>query len=198
MVHTNGDAAVEFALEAAEELLPKYAGKDLRHRFEHVSFTTDDQLTRMAEVGISPSFLMNHVYYWGAAFRDTILGPERAGRLDRVGSAYRAGLRPSLHSDYNVTDIDPLSSARTAVLRILQADGTVLNPAECVTAEQALTAVTTNAAWQIHADDRGSLAVGKRADFAVASANPWASDPASWPDTEFHATYIDGTPAYES
>lgn len=198
MVHTNGDGAVEFALEAAEALFPKYGATDLRHRFEHVSFTTDDQLTRLAAVGVSPSFLMNHVYYWGAAFRDTILGPERANRLDRVKSAYDAGLRPSLHSDYNVTDIDPLSSARTAVLRILQADGSVLNPAECVTPEQALAAVTTHAAWQIHADDRGSLTVGKRADFAVASADPWSSDPASWPDIDIHATYIDGTPAYES
>ena len=198
MIHTNGDAAVEFALSTLEELLPNHANNDLRHRFEHCSFTTDDQLRRMAEAGISPSFLMNHVYYWGAAFRDTILGPSRAGRLDRVASAYAAGLTPSLHSDYNVTDIDPLSSARTAVLRKLNADGSVLNSAECVTPEQALAAITTNAAWHIHADDRGSLAVGKRADFAIASDDPWASDPASWPSINFHETYIDGKPAFQA
>ena len=114
MVHTNGDAAVEMALEAMEEILPGYGTNDLRHRFEHVSFTTDDQLARLAKAGISPSFLMNHVYFWGAAFRDTILGPERAQRLDRVASAYAAGMRPSLHSDYTVTEIHPLLSARTA------------------------------------------------------------------------------------
>ena len=198
MVHTNGDAAVEFALEAAEEVFPGYAAADLRHRFEHVSFTTDDQLTRMAAVGISPSFLMNHVYFWGAAFRDTILGPERAERLDRLASAYAAGLRPSIHSDYNVTDIDPLHSARTAVQRKLQVDGTVLNPNECVTPEQALAAITTHAAWQIHADDRGTLAVGNRADFAVASDNPWSSDPEGWPAISFHETYIDGSPAFQA
>jgi predicted amidohydrolase YtcJ len=198
MVHTNGDAAVEFALEAAEELLPQFSGTDLRHRFEHVSFTTDDQLTRMAAAGISPSFLMNHVYYWGAAFRDTILGPERAERLDRLASAHAAGLTPSIHSDYNVTEIDPLHSARTAVQRKLQVDGSVLNPNECVTPEQALAAITTHAAWQIHADDRGTLAVGNRADFAVASDDPWSSDPDSWPDISFHETYIDGTSAYQS
>ena len=198
MVHTNGDAAVEFALTALEELLANSKGSDLRHRFEHVSFTTDDQLTRMAKAGISPSFLMNHVYYWGAAFRDTILGPARAGRLDRVASAYKAGLRPSFHSDYNVSKVHPLQSARTGVLRQLQVDGSVLNPAECVTPEQALAAITTHAAWQIHADDRGSLEVGKRADFAIAEANPWASDPAGWDQIAFHATYIEGTPAWQS
>lgn len=198
MVHTNGDAAVEMALEAVEELLPGYGTNDLRHRFEHVSFTTDDQLARLAKAGISPSFLMNHVYYWGAAFRDTILGPERAQLLDRVASAYKAGLRPSLHSDYNVSKVHPLQSARTAVLRQLQADGTVLNPAECATPEQALMAITTGAAWQIHADDRGSLEVGKRADYAVVDSNPWTSEPASWDKIVVNETYIDGTLAFQA
>ncbi|MBN9177795.1 MAG: amidohydrolase [Microbacterium sp.] len=204
MIHTNGDAAVEFALEAAEELLPQYAGGstgdgrrgDLRHRFEHASVTTDDQLVRMASAGVSPSFLMDHVYYWGAAFRDTILGPARAARLDRLASASRAGLRASLHSDYNVTKVQPLHAAQTAVLRRLEADGTVLGPDERVTPAQALAAVTTDAAWQIHADDRGALRVGARADFAVADADPWTSDPAGWHDISVQATYIDGVPAY--
>ena len=198
MVHTNGDAAVEFVLEAMEEILPGYGSNDLRHRFEHCSFTMDDQLTRMAALGISPSFLMNHVYYWGAAFRDTILGPARAGRLDRVASAYKAGMRPSLHSDYNVTEVHPLLSARTAVLRKTQADDQVLNAAECASPEQALAAITTNAAWQIHADDRGTLEVGKAADFGIADANPWNSDPSGWGDITFQATYVDGTVAWQA
>lgn len=198
MVHTNGDAAVEFALTALEDLLPIKGGNDLRHRLEHASFTTDDQLRRMAAAGVSPSFLMNHVYYWGAAFRDTLLGPARADRLDRVASAYGAGLRPSLHSDYNVSEINPLLSARTAVLRNIEDDGSVLNRSECATPAQALAAITTNAAWQIHADDRGSLEVGKRADWAVVSGDPWSSDPAGWADISVTETYIDGTPAWQS
>lgn len=198
MVHTNGDAAVEFALRAMEELLPQHPAGDLRHRFEHASFTTDDQLARMAAAGISPSFLMNHVYYWGAAFRDSILGPERADRLDRVASAIAAGLRPSLHSDYNVTEIHPLLSARTAVQRRLEADGSVLNADECITPEQALAAITTDAAWQIHADDRGCLDVGRRADFAVVSDDPWSTEPDAWPEITVAETYLGGTPAFQS
>ncbi|MFM8773604.1 MAG: amidohydrolase, partial [Actinomycetota bacterium] len=196
LIHTNGDAAVEFALEALEEILPAYGDQDLRHRLEHCSFTMDDQLTRMAQLGVSPTFLMNHLYYWGAAFRDTILGPARAGRLDRVASAYKAGLRPSLHSDYNVTAVHPLLSARTAVLRRTKADNQVLNAAECATPEQALAAITTNAAWQIHADDRGKLEVGKAADFGIADGNPWGSDPEGWADIAFQATYVDGVEAW--
>ena len=197
-VHTNGDAAVEMALEAMEEILPGNANADLRHAFIHYSITTDDQLARTAKLGIAASFLMNHVLFWGAAFRDTILGADRANRLDRVASAIKAGINVSLHSDYNVSKVHPLLSAQTAVLRRLQADGSILNPAECATPEQALAAVTSNAAWQINGDDRGTLEVGKRADFAVASANPWTSDVEGWDKITFNQTYIDGTVAWQA
>jgi predicted amidohydrolase YtcJ len=160
-IHTNGDAAVEMALEAMEEMLPGYTEADLRHFFIHYSVTTDDQLARTAKAGISATMLMNHVFYWGAAFRDSILGPDRANSLDRAASAMKAGISTSFHSDYNVSKVHPLLSARTGVLRQMQANGEVLNAAECVTPAQALAAITTNAAWQIHADDRGSLEVGK-------------------------------------
>jgi predicted amidohydrolase YtcJ len=197
-VHTNGDAAVEMALEAMEEILPGSANADLRHSFIHYSVTTDDQLARTAKLGISATFLMNHVLYWGAAFRDTILGAERADRLDRVASAIKAGINVSVHSDYNVSKVHPLLSAQTAVLRRLQADGSVLNAAESATPAQALAAITTNAAWQIHADDRGSLEVGKRADYAVLDSNPWTSDPTSWDKIVVNETYIDGTLAFQA
>lgn len=197
-MHTNGDAAVEMALEAMEEILPGNANAHLRHAFIHYSITTDDQLARTAKLGIAASFLMNHVLYWGAAFRDNILGAERAGRLDRVASAIKAGINTSFHSDYNVSKVHPLLSAQTGVLRKLQADGTILNPAECATPAQALAAITTNAAWQLNADDRGSIEVGKRADFAVVDADPWNSDVAGWDKIATHATYIDGTVAWQS
>ena len=78
---------------------------------------------------------------------------------------------------------------------LLEADGTVLNPEECVTPAQALAAITEHAAWQIHADDRGRLAVGNRADFAVVSEDPWTTEPEAWPAIEVHETYIDGISA---
>jgi predicted amidohydrolase YtcJ len=80
----------------------------------------------------------------------------------------------------------------------MQANGEVLNPAECATPEQALAAITTNAAWQIHADDRGSLEVGKRADFAVVDIDPWTSAASGWDQIKVNETYIDGTLAFQA
>lgn len=198
MVHTNGDAAVEFGLEGYEAGLAGRAATDLRHRMEHVSFAHPDDFTRMAAIGVSPSFLMNHLYYWGKVFRDNILGPERAARLDMVASALQAGLRPSLHSDYNVTEMRPLLSAQTAVLRRMRHSDEQLNPAECVSPAEALKAITVDAAWQIHADDRGTLEVGKRADYTILSDNPWTADPLTWADITTLETRVGGEVTYSA
>ncbi len=198
MVHANGDGALEFALEGYETTLSGREKNDLRHRIEHCSFAFDNNFERMAKLGVSPSFLMNHVYYWGEVFQKNILGPERADRLDKVATAIRAGLRPSLHSDYNVTPIHPLLSAKTAVKRVMRGNGEVLNAQECVSTEDALTAITSGAAWQIHADDRGTLEVGKRADYAILSDNPWTADPESWDSITCSETRLDGEIAYQA
>ena len=176
MVHANGDAALDLTLGAYQKALAGAAPADLRHRIEHCSLADDGHFRAMAQMGISPSFLMNHVYYWGAALRDSIIGPERTDRLDAAASALRHGLRPSFHSDYSVSPMSPLLAVQTAVTRSMR-DGGTLNAAERIDVDSALRAVTIDAAWQTHTDDvLGSLTPGKYADFVVLSANPQAVD----------------------
>ena len=127
------------------------------------------------------------------AFRDRIFGAARAGRLDPVASARRHGLRPTLHSDYNVTDIDPLLSVQTAVTRVMRDGGEVLNAEECDSVEAALRAVTIDAAWQTHSDDViGSIEVGKYADLVVLDADPQLVDPHTIGAIGVVATYLAG------
>lgn len=57
--------------------------------------------------------------------------------------------------------------------RVVRSNNTVLNPAECLTVEQALRAKTLDAAWQCHIDQHvGSLEAGKCADFVVLARDP--------------------------
>lgn len=192
-IHANGDAAIDVVLDAFEKGTDGEGGHKLRHRIEHCSILHDDQIARMKALGISPSFLIGHVHYWGRAFLDRLLGQERAYRLDPCRSALRGGLRISLHSDYNVTPIDPLRCIENAVLRDMHEGGGVLNTEECITPLQAMRAVTIDAAWQCHLDNVcGSLEVGKAADMVVLERDPTEVDPETIRKIKVHSTWLDG------
>ena len=172
-VHANGDAAIDVTLDAYEAALGSSPVNDLRHRIEHCSVLHPEQMTRMRQLGLSPSFLIGHVHWWGKAFRDRLLGPERARLYDPCASALRAGLRLSLHSDWNVTPIEPLRYVEDAVTRVMAEGGDVFFPEERISIEAALRAVTIDAAWQCHMDDQvGTLDQGKRADLVLLEQTP--------------------------
>lgn len=173
-VHANGDAGIDMTIDAYRKVLGDQPMADHRHRIEHCSLLHPEQIVDMVELGLSPSFLIEHVYIWGTAFQQRILGPERVMFYDPCKSAVDAGLKISLHSDYDVTPIRPLQKVETAVTRIMRESGDVLNPAERLTREQAFKAVTIDAAWQLKEDhNAGSLEAGKFADFVVLGANPF-------------------------
>lgn len=192
MVHANGDAAIAQTIDCYRAAQSGRGG-GRRDRIEHCSFPTDANLDDMAELGLSPSFLINHVHYWGRAFRQEIVGEPKAERLDPMASALGRNLRPTVHSDYTVTDMSPLSEVQTAVTRREWQGGEVLNPAERVDVTEALRLVTVNAAWQLHADDDiGSLSVGKYADLVHLSAHPAEVDPETIRDIEVLGTLVGG------
>ena len=198
MVHANGDAATQLVAEAYSKALGGRPGKDLRHRIEHCSLVDDGVFETMASVGVSPSFLINHVYFWGQTLRDNLLGPERAQLLDRTARATAAGLRISLHSDYNVSPINPLHYVRVAATRDMAGGGT-LNEAERISVHQALRAVTIDAAWQLHADDAlGSISAGKHADFVVLDRDPEEVDPREIDQIRVLQTWMGGKRTYRA
>lgn len=192
-VHANGDAAIDTVLDAFERATGTQGGRELRHRIEHCSILDKGQIARMAKLGLSPSFLIGHVHYWGRAFRDRLLGPERADRLDPCRSALAGGLKISLHSDYNVTPIDPLRCIENAVVRDMREGGGILNANERITPLQAIRAMTIDAAWQCHLDHQcGSLEVGKAADLVVLERDPTKVEPQTISKIGIHSTWLDG------
>ena len=196
MCHVNGDAAADMVMAAftAASTLPSW-DPSKRHRTEHSSLLHDEHLATMAKLGISPSFLMNHVRLWGRVFRDEILGAARANLLDRYGSATKAGIRASFHCDFSVSPVGPLNYIATAAARTMADGGEVLNAAERVSVAQALKGSTIDAAWMCHADGLvGSLEAGKAADFVLLADDPLAheADPDAVREIGVQATYSDG------
>ncbi len=196
-VHANGDAGIDNTLEAYEAVLRETPRADHRHRIEHCSLLHPEQINKMVELGISPSFLIGHIRWWGKAFRDQILGPERVKNYDPCASSLEAGLRISVHSDYNVTPIEPLRCVQDAVTRVMKDGGEVFVPEQRIPAEDALRAVTLDAAWQCHMDDiTGSLETGKYADLALLEQDPTTVDPMTIEKIKVSETWLAGTARY--
>jgi len=175
-LHTNGDLAIQAALDAIGQMLEQHPRYGHGHRLEHCQMASRAQLVRMAQLGIGVNLFVNHVYYWGDIHRSRTMGPDRARRMDGVASALREGLNVAIHSDHPVTPVNPLFSMWVARTRKTRS-GFVLGEEERVSAQQALEAVTLGPARLLKKEAvLGSLEVGKFADFAALSGNPLQED----------------------
>jgi predicted amidohydrolase YtcJ len=172
VIHTNGNEATEMALTALAAAELQYPQLATRHRLEHNQLVTQAQLVRMKQLGVATNLFTNHIYFWGDLHYSTFLGPDRARDVDPAGSAQRMGIPFSLHSDASVTPVDPLFSMWTATARKTMS-GRVLGEEERISVLQAFHAVTLGAAYLLGQDDKkGSITVGKLADFAVLDRDP--------------------------
>lgn len=198
-IHGNGDAGIDNILTVMQML--KDDGIDvasLRPRIEHCSILHDEQIEKMKELGVLPSFLIGHVHYWGTTMRDKVFGPGKVQLLDRCKSAEDAGLIYSLQSDFGVTDPDMLKMIEIAVTRTtFKEPDFVLAPQERVSVESAIRSVTINAAYQLMSEDIiGSLEAGKYADFVILESDPRKVDPSTIADITVMETWLNGKPVY--
>jgi predicted amidohydrolase YtcJ len=190
--HGNGDAAIGSILDAYEKVLTSDPRSDHRHRIEHCQTAGEDQLDRIGDLGIAVSFFAPHVWYWGDRHRDIFLGPERAARIDPLGSALRRGIRFGLHNDSPVTPISPLLSIGTAVSR-LTGSGRVLGAEQTITVDQALRSMTLDSAYLAFEEDlKGTLAEGKLGDVVVIEADPHEVSPQEIKDIPIGMTLVGG------
>ncbi|AOW91938.1 amidohydrolase [Rhodococcus sp. WMMA185] len=190
--HTNGDDAVTVVLDAWERMLAEAPREDHRLRLEHVGAMTPDQFRRAAELGVTCSMFVDHLYYWGDVLVDDLFGPERGSSWAAAASAIAAGQRISFHNDAPVTPANPLRNIADAVTRRTRS-GRVLGPEERISVMEALRAETINSAWHLHSDDViGAIKPGMHADFVVLSSNPLFVDPDEIADLNVLATIMEG------
>ncbi len=193
--HIQGERAAKQFLDAVEAAQQSFPRKDYRHRMEHNALVTSEQLKRAFRLGVTPSFYIDHIYYYGDALTEVIVGPNRASRFMPINSAKKAGHRFTLHTDSPSSPIGVLREMRVAVTRNTRSGKYVLGHDETITVDDAIKAVTINAAWQIFEEDtRGSLEVGKLADFTVLSGNLKKIPPQEWKSIEIVGTYLAGEP----
>ena len=193
-VHANGDAGIDATLDVLDDLQAETPRVDHRFALHHFGYSRPDQIERVARSGVHVS--ANPFYVWALAdlYSEVGLGPERASVLVRAGSLARAGVPLSLHSDFTMAPAQPLRLAWVAANRIT-ADGNVVGPEERVALDTALRAITIDAAKLLRMEDEiGSIEPGKRADFTVLEADPYAVPIEELADIPIWGTVFEGTP----
>ncbi len=194
-IHGNGDESIEDILDAFEAAQLEHPVQDPRMILIHAQMARKDQIARMRDLGITPSFFSAHTWYWGDRHRDIFLGPARAAVISPARWAQEYGLRFSSHLDTPVTPMLPLQAVWSQVHRITSG-GDVLGPEQRIGVMDALRAVTIDAAWQVFQEEnRGSLEPGKYADLVVLSGNP-LEEPMGLRELIVEQTFIGGATVY--
>jgi len=197
-IHGNGDAAIDDILFAYEEAQKKTPRSDCRHRIEHCQTVREDQLDKIQELGVTPSFFVQHTYFWGDRHEAIFLGPERAHRISPLKSASERRIRYTIHNDSPVTPTNSLFSVWSAVNR-LSRSGKCLGEGQRIDMETALRAITYDAAWQnFEEKKKGSIEVGKLADFVVLDRNPLEVDAVAVKDINVVQTIVGGETVFKS
>ena len=190
--HTNGDEAIELALDCMAAALQAAPRADHRFMLQHVQLASSAQFRRMKSLGMGANLFANHHFYWGDQHRSITVGPERAERMNACATALREGVPLTIHSDAPITPMAPLFTAWCAVNR-LTASGQVLGEHECISVLDALHAITLGAAWSLGLDGEiGSIECGKRADFCVLEEDPTVVAPEQVKDVRVWGTVQGG------
>lgn len=198
-VHSNGDASIDMVIAAHEyacKKLDQPLNKDRRTIVIHSQFVRPDQLETYVKYNMEPSFFTNHAYFWGDVHVEN-LGEDRAFFLSPIASADKLRLKYTNHSDATVTPINPLFTVWSAVNRVSRT-GKTIGPDEKATPYQALKAITINAAYEFFEEDsKGSLSLGKLADFVILDQNPLTVDPTKIKDIKVLQTIKEGKSIYK-
>ncbi|WP_109357550.1 amidohydrolase [Sphingorhabdus sp. EL138] len=187
--HVNGDKGLDVVLDITERLSVKN-GQDIV--MEHLGYSTEAQNRRIGEMGLYVSAQPNYIRILGDTYAKTGMGPDRAAQMSRLGSLERKGVPLGLHSDFNMAPINPLYLAWVASNRITL-DGNTKAPAERLSLDKALRAITIEAAQVIGLDAMvGSITTGKKADFTVLDRDPYEGGATKLQEVQVEGVVFEG------
>lgn len=196
ITHCNGDAAADAYIKAVRLAADQYGNNGRRTVMIHAQTVREDQLDSMKVLGIIPSFFSMHTYYWGDWHRDETLGKERAYRISPTVSTLNRDMIFTQHHDAPVAFPDALRVLHSTVNRVSRS-GDVIGPDQRVSPYIALKSITDWAAYQAFEEkEKGTLAVGKLADFVILDKNPLKIDPMTITDISINATIKEGKTIY--
>jgi len=196
-IHVTGDRACDAAVDGLVAALEADPWPEARHALIHGNLLSPETARRMAPYGICVN--VNSLIKWTVAdVLPAVYGDERAGYSMPMRTLIDAGLHVADTSDAPVVEPDWRQGVECLVLRESRS-GTVSGPEERITRAEALRAWTYEAAYQEGTEDsKGTVAVGKVADFVVVGADPLTIDARELHDLPVTATVLAGETVFEA
>jgi predicted amidohydrolase YtcJ len=191
-IHQNGDAGLDLVLDTLEENLERHPRDDHRTVIVHFGFSRPNQVERIARLGAIVSANPFYPVVLANRYSEVGIGPERAQEMVRLGDVVRAGISVSLHADMPMAPGQPLLLMQSAITR-MTVEGNIAGPTQRLSPEQALRAVTLDAAYSLRLEDQvGSIEPGKLANLTVLSENPLTVPPETIENIEIRGTLHEG------
>ncbi len=200
MVHAIGDAAIRTQLDVFARVARENGPRDRRFRIEHAQHVAPADIPRFGALGVIASMQPYHAIDDGR-WADRVIGPVRAQGTYAFRALLDAGATVAFGSDWFVAPPTPLEGIYAAVTR-RTLDGTHPGgwvPEQKITVEEALRAYTAGGAFAEFAErDKGTLEVGKLADFVLVDRDLTRIPPETIRDARVLLTVVGGRAVHDA
>ena len=198
-IHAIGDKANQAILTFFAEAEKQNGARDRRFRIEHAQHLRPEEIKRFASQRVIASMQPYHAIDDGR-WAENRIGAERAKGTYAFRSLLDAGAVLAFGSDWFVAPMEPLMGIYAAVTRRTldgkRPGGWV--PEQKITVAEAVKAFTFGSAFASFDEKvKGSIEVGKLADFAVLSADIFKINPVEIEKAKVVMTIFDGKLVYE-
>lgn len=194
-LHTIGDGAVKFAVDAIEEAQQKSGIYNARNCMAHLQLVQPEDVKRMADNNIIAVVAPMWTPYDDTVspLEEIYIGKDRCTGAYPIKSFLDAGAVIAFHSDYPVsTAVSVPKSVVLADIRGFIGEKSRQREKEGISRLEALKAMTVNSAYALGDDTIGSLECGKRANYVVFDADFLADSDEKVFDSSIVATAVEG------
>ena len=197
-IHAIGDVAMDMALKSLDQAIAANPRADHRHRIEHLGnwLVNDERLDLIKRNNLLPVPNIPFMHYiWDSLL--ACIGEERLVDSFNIRTMLDAGLPITSGSDGPAYwPLDSIRDLGTCVARKTWT-GTTVGADQAISVDEAIRMFTINAAYNAFEEKiKGSIEVGKIADFAVLAEDPHDVEADRIKDIPVDMTIVNGTMAF--
>ena len=194
--HANGDVAIDMYLTAFERAQQKAPRANARPKITHCTLITDALVKRIKALDAIPAMFTTYAYYNTDKF--PFYGEELMKRCMAYRSLLDAGIHAAAGSDFSPGPFAPLMGIQGMVTRTGW-DKTTWGANQRITVAEAIKVNTLHGAYASHEElVKGSITVGKLADFVMLSDDPHTVKPDTIKDIKIARTAVGGATVYSA